>query len=68
MDIVDSRYRKQIRGRCQYRGVLGKTFVVATMRRGLEGSAVLKRAIEEDRGGREVPEEEVRGPFQRVVQ
>jgi hypothetical protein len=38
------------------------------MRGGLEASAVLERAIEEDRGGREVLEEEVRGPFQRVVE
>jgi hypothetical protein len=38
-------------------------FVVVTMRRGLEASAVLEKAIEEDRGGREVLEEEVRGPF-----
>jgi hypothetical protein len=68
MDIVDGGYRKQIGGRCQYRGVLGKTFVVATMRGGLEGSAVLERAIEEDGGGREVPEEEVGGPFRRVVE
>jgi hypothetical protein len=29
---------------------------------------VLERAIEEDGGGREVPEEEVGGPFRRVVQ
>jgi hypothetical protein len=38
------------------------------MRGGLEASAVLERAIEEDGGGREVPEEEVRGPFRRVVE
>jgi hypothetical protein len=38
------------------------------MRGGLEASAVLERAIEEDGGGREVPEEEVGGPFRRVVQ
>jgi hypothetical protein len=43
--------------------VLGKTFVVAMMRGGLEGSAVLERAIEEDGGGREVLEEEVGGLF-----
>jgi hypothetical protein len=65
---VDSRYRKQVGARCQYRGVLEKTLVATTMRGGLEASTVLETAIEEDGGGREVPNKEVGGPFQRVVQ
>jgi superfamily II DNA helicase RecQ len=65
--IVDGGYRKQIGRRCQYRGVLGKTLVVAIMRGGLEVLAVLEKAIEEDGEGRDVPEDEVGGPFRRIV-
>jgi hypothetical protein len=35
VDVINRGYRKQTGQRCRYRGVLGKTFVVATMRGGL---------------------------------
>jgi len=47
---------------------LGKTFVAAMMGGGEGVWAMLKEAIEEDGGGREIPEEEVGGPFRRIVQ
>ena len=67
MDIIDGGYRKQIGVRCPYKGVWGKTFVVAMMR-GDRAWAIVEKAIEEDGGGREIPEEEVGGPFRRIVQ
>jgi hypothetical protein len=36
IDIINRGYRKQVGRRCRYRGVLGKTFIVAIMRRELD--------------------------------
>jgi hypothetical protein len=35
VDVINGGHRKQVGWRYRYRGVLGKTFVVATMRGGL---------------------------------
>jgi hypothetical protein len=48
IDVVDGGYRKQAGQGCRYRGVLGKTFVVATMRRGLGVQRMLEQAMQED--------------------
>jgi hypothetical protein len=49
MDVVNGGYRKQAGRGCRYREVLGKTFVVATMRGGLGVQRMLGQAIREDR-------------------
>jgi hypothetical protein len=49
IDVVNRRYRKQAGQRCRYRGVLEKTFIVATMRERLEVQRILEQAIREDR-------------------
>jgi hypothetical protein len=49
IDIVNRGYRKQAGQGCRYRGVLGKTFVVATMRRELGVQRMLEQAMQEDR-------------------
>ena len=43
--------------------MLGKTFVAAIIRRGVEAIVMLEEVIKEDSRGREVVEEEVGEPF-----
>jgi hypothetical protein len=49
VDIIDGGYRKQAEREYRYRGVLGKTFVVATMREGLGVQRMLEQAMQDDR-------------------
>jgi hypothetical protein len=49
IDVVNRRYRKQAGRGYRYRGVLGKTFVVATMREKLGMQRMLGQAMREDR-------------------
>jgi hypothetical protein len=49
VDIIDRGYRKQAGQRCRYRGVLGKTFVVAIMRGELDIQRILEQAMQDDR-------------------
>jgi hypothetical protein len=45
VDVINGGYRKQTGRRCRYRGVLGKTFVVAIMRGGLGVQRMLEQAM-----------------------
>jgi hypothetical protein len=49
VDIINRGYRKQTGRRCRYRGVLGKTFVVAIMRGGLGVQRMLEQAMQDNR-------------------
>jgi hypothetical protein len=68
MDVTDGGYRKQSGRTCQYEGVLGKVLAVAMVQGGLETYGVLEQAMEEDGGVKEMDEEEVGGPFRRIIQ
>jgi hypothetical protein len=67
VDIIDRGYRKQAGRGCRYRGVLGKTFVVATIRGGLGMQRMLEQAIQDDRWAGQVGLEEDRGIYQAIV-
>jgi hypothetical protein len=68
IDIIDRGYRKQAGGRYQYKGVVGKIFIVRIMRRGLQAYKVLERAIEADRGVKDNRVEEVGAVFRAIMQ
>jgi hypothetical protein len=68
IDIVDGGYRKQARGRYQYKGVVGKMFIVGIIRGGLQAYKVLERAIEADGGVKDNRVEEVGAVFRAIVQ
>jgi superfamily II DNA helicase RecQ len=67
VDIIDGGYRKQAGRGCRYRGVLGKTFVVATMRGGLGVQRMLEQAMQDDGWAGQVGLEEDRGIYQAIV-
>ena len=67
MDIVDGGYRKQAGQRCRYRGVLGKTFVVATMRGGFRVQGMLEQAMQNDGWAGQVGLEKNGGIYQAII-
>ena len=64
---MDRGYRKQAGRRCRYQGVLGKTFVVATMRGGLGVQRMLEQAMQDDGWAGQVGLEKDRGIYQAIV-
>jgi superfamily II DNA helicase RecQ len=67
-DVVDGGYRKQVGRGCRYKGVLGKTFVVATMRGGSGVQMMLEQAMQEDGWAGQVGLEEDGGIYQAIIQ
>lgn len=59
---------RQSKVACQYPGVLEKTFVAVMTRGKSEATVWCEEAIEQDGGGTDVSEEEVGGPYRRIVQ
>jgi hypothetical protein len=49
VDIINRGYRKQVGQGCRYRGVLGKTFIVAIMREELGIQRILEQAMQDNR-------------------
>jgi hypothetical protein len=49
VDIINRGYRKQVGQECRYRGVLGKTFIVAIIQGELGMQRMLEQAIQDNR-------------------
>jgi superfamily II DNA helicase RecQ len=68
VDVVDGGYRKQDGRRCRYRGVLGKTFVVAMMQGGMDAQRMLEQAMQDDGWAGQVGSGEDGGIYRGIIE